>query len=67
MWESRSVDVVVQLPESLANHVREVREEDPEYLSRIIKYGLARRAFFHELCRSLDENQGEASGGASRV
>ena len=49
MSDSRPVELVVTLPNELADSVEEVRERDPEYLNRVIRYGLVRRAVYREL------------------
>lgn len=51
MSDSRPVELVLRLPNDIADNVEEVRERDPEYLSRVIRYGLARRAIYRELQR----------------
>jgi hypothetical protein len=48
--DTRPVELVVDLPEELADDVEEVREQDPEFLGRAIQYALARRIVFQELC-----------------
>ncbi len=52
MMDTHSVDFVLQLPADLAESAEEVRRNDPEYLSRVIRYGLVRRAIYEELDRS---------------
>ncbi len=52
MSDTRSVEFVVRLPEPMAATVEEVRDRDPEYLNRLIRYGLVRRAVYQELVRS---------------
>jgi len=52
MSDTRPVKLVLRLPNELADSVEEVRERDPEYLSRVIRYGLARRAVYRELQRT---------------
>lgn len=52
MSDTRSVELVVRLPEEMANSVEEVRDRDPEYLNRLIRYGIVRRAVYRELLRS---------------
>lgn len=52
MPDSRSVDLVLRLPADVAESVQDVSMSDPEYLSRVLRYGLARRAVFQELRRS---------------
>lgn len=52
MWDSRPVELTLHLPEPLAERVEEVRQRDPEFLARIIRYGLIRRTVYEELSRS---------------
>lgn len=54
MSDTRPVELVLRLPNELADSVEEVRERDPEYLSRVIRYGLVRRAVYRELQHSTD-------------
>lgn len=53
MWETRQVELVLDLPPELADDVEQVRKQDPELLQRIIRYGLTRRAIYEELDRSV--------------
>ena len=53
MPDTRAVELVLQLPADMAESVEEVTLRDPEYLGRLIRVGLARRAVFQELRRSL--------------
>lgn len=55
MWDTRPVEVVLHLPEGLAEDVEEVQEDDPDFLKKVIRYGLTRRAMFEELKREMDE------------
>jgi len=52
MSDTRPVELVLQLPNEMADSVEEVRERDPEYLNRVIRYGIVRRAVYRELQRS---------------
>lgn len=54
MWETRPVQLVVHLPEELAEDVKEVQGRDPEYLGNAIRYALARRIIFRELNESQE-------------
>jgi len=55
MWETRSVQITVQLPHDIAEQAEEVQKADPEFLSRVVLYGLTRRSIYHQLReRSLD-------------
>ena len=53
MPDTRAVELVLQLPADVADSVEEVTVRNPEYLGRLIRVGLARRAVFQELRRSL--------------
>jgi hypothetical protein len=54
MSDTRPVELILRLPNELADSVEEVRELDPEYLNRVIRYGLVRRAVYRELQLSSD-------------
>ena len=60
MWDTRPVEVVLELPEDLAEDVEEAQKRDPQFLNKVIRYGLARRAMFEELNRSFDDLSLEA-------
>ena len=49
MWETRSVQLDVQLPRDIAAQAEEVQRTDPEFLSRIVLYGLTRRSIYRHL------------------
>ncbi len=49
MPESRSVNLVVNLPVDLADEVERVQQTDPEFIERVLAYGLVRRAVFARL------------------
>ncbi len=52
MSDTRSVELVLRFPNDMADSVEDVRETDPEYLNRVIRYGIVRRAVYRELQRS---------------
>ena len=52
MADTRAVELVLRLPHEIADSVEEVRDRDPEYVNRVIRYGLVRRAVYRELQRS---------------
>lgn len=56
IWESRPVELVVQLPEDVAADVERTHAQDPSFLSRVIRYGIIRRAIFEELKRNADSD-----------
>lgn len=63
MWETRSVELKVHLPRDIAAQAEEVQRTDPEFLSRIVLYGLTRRSIYHHLRQnpgSLAADSGEA-------
>lgn len=63
MWETRTVQLNVRLPRDVAEQAEKVQESDPEFLSRIVLYGLTRRSIYKHLReRSEDaETEGESS------
>ena len=56
MWETQSVQISVSLPRDVARQAEEVQETDPEFLSRVVLYGLTRRSIYRHL---------RAKGGSS--
>lgn len=52
MHDSRPVELVLELPTDVAENIEDVKRRDPDYLTRVIRLGLARRAVFQELRRS---------------
>ena len=66
MWETRSVQLTVRLPREIAEQAEEVQESDPEFLSRVVLYGLTRRSIYRHLRdapRPLDQGSIPASPG----
>lgn len=61
MWDTRSVQLSIDLPVALADTVEEVRRRDPEYLQRVIRYGMARRAVYQALSRQIDPRSEQQS------
>jgi len=57
MWETRSVQLSVELPRDIAAQAEEVQRTDPDFLSRIVLYGLTRRSIY----RHLRDGRGAAS------
>jgi hypothetical protein len=49
MTDTCAVELRVRLPQPLADEVMRVKESDPEVLSRIVAYGVTRRAIFDHL------------------
>ena len=49
MWNTRSVQLNVRLPNDIAAEAEEVQRSDPDFLSRVIQYGLTRRAIYRRL------------------
>ena len=56
MWETRSVQITVQLPHDIAEQAEAVQKTDPEFLSRVVLYGLTRRSIYHQL-RNRNQDQ----------
>lgn len=55
MRDTRPVEFVLELPEDLAEDVEEAQKRDPKFLSKVIRYGLTRKAMFEELNRYFDD------------
>lgn len=49
MWETCSVQLNVRLPSDVAAQAEEVQKTDPEFLSRVVLYGLTRRSIYRHL------------------
>lgn len=61
MWETCSVELTVRLPRDIAAQAEEVQRTDPEFLSRVVLYGLTRRSIYRHL-RSQDDSSGLEEG-----
>lgn len=57
MWETRTVQLQVRLPRDIADQAEEVQETDPEFLSRVVRYGLTRRSIYKHLRERNDESE----------
>lgn len=62
MTDDCAVDLRVRLPRTLAAEAEEVQRRDPDALSRILAYGLTRRAIFDH----LSEREVNRPGAARR-
>ena len=58
MWETCSVQLKVRLPRDIAEQAKEAQETDPEFLSRVVLYGMTRRSIYRHL---RDQNLGQDS------
>ena len=56
MWETRAVQLSVRLPRDIAAQAEEVQLADPEFLSRVVLYGLTRRSIYRHLRQSDDSD-----------
>jgi hypothetical protein len=67
MWETCSVQLNVRLPRDVAAQAEEVQKNDPEFLSRVVLYGLTRRSIYRHLReqQSSDEPSSQTHPGAS--
>lgn len=63
MWETRTVQLTVRLPRDVAARAEEVQETDPEFLSRVVLYGLTRRSIYEHLRDRGDESRSAARDG----
>lgn len=60
MWETCSVHLSVRLPRNIAQQAEEVQRTDPEFLSRVVMYGLTRRSIYRHL-RDADTRLDDSS------
>lgn len=49
MLETCSVQLNVKLPREVAREAEEAQRNDPEFLSRVVLYGLTRRSIYRHL------------------
>ena len=49
MWDTCSVELTVRLPRDIAALAEEVQDTDPDFLSRVVLYGLTRRSIYKHL------------------
>ena len=54
MLDTTSVDFILRLPADLAQSAEEVATRDPDYLNRVVRYGLVRHAIYEELKDEAD-------------
>jgi hypothetical protein len=65
MWETCSVQLKVRLPRELAQQAEEVQKSDPEFLSRVVLYGLTRRSIYQHLReRGHQDPEGPSPSGS---
>lgn len=65
MWESDSVPVSIHLPHELAAEVEEIQKSDPEFFSRVVRYGLTRRSVYRHLKQQIKFQEDTASTAAT--
>ena len=63
MWETCSVNLSVRLPRDIAAKAEAVQKSDPEFLSRVVLYGLTRRSIYEHL---REQNHRRSDDRASR-
>lgn len=66
MWETRSVQLNVRLPQDIAAQAEEVQRTDPDFLSRVVLYGLTRRSIYRHL-RETEDRSRELNGEAAHT
>ena len=65
MWETCSVQLNVRLPRDVAAQAEEVQKTDPEFLSRVVLYGLTRRSIYRHLREQARREPGAPAREAS--
>ena len=64
MWETCSVELKVRLPKEVAAQAEEIQETDPDFLSRVVLYGLARRSIYRHLREQNGPSPAENASGS---
>lgn len=64
MWETCSVQLNVRLPKAIAELAEEVQRTDPDFLSRVVLYGLTRRSIYRHLRSRTHESAQDEQVGA---
>ena len=67
MWETRSVQLSVRLPRDIAAQAEEVQESDPDFLSRVVLYGLTRRSIYRHLRDSDAHGDADSAAQATEL
>lgn len=49
MFEYKEIQITVRLPDDIAEQALKVEQDDPDFLSRVVLYGLTRRSIYHQL------------------
>jgi hypothetical protein len=62
MWDTCSVQLLVDLPRDIAAQAEEVQKSDPDFLSRVVLYGLTRRSIYRHL---RDQSRSQDGTGES--
>lgn len=61
MWDTCSVQLNVQLPRDMAEQAEEVQKTDPDFLSRVVLYGLTRRSIYRHLSERVEPREVEGA------
>ena len=64
IWETRTVQLNVRLPRDIAAQAEEVQKTDPEFLSRVVMYGLTRRSIYRHLKEQAEATEGKGDAQA---
>lgn len=55
MWETVRVTLTVTLPKDIAAQAEEVQNTDPEFLSKVVLYGITRRLVYQHLRQNTED------------
>ena len=67
MWETSTVQLNVRLPRDIAAQAEEVQKTDPEFLSRVVLYGLTRRSIYRHRREQGEQDQPPAQEAPQAV
>ncbi len=49
MFEYKEIQITIRLPDDIAEQAIKVEQDDPDFLSRVVLYGLTRRSIYRQL------------------
>ena len=64
MWETKEVTLTLCLPHDIADQAEELHAAEPEFLERVVMYGITRRQVYQGLRERKAEELGHPHGGA---
>ncbi len=64
---TKKITVELELPEDIADAAAEVARVEPEFLSRVVMYGMTRRGIYRHLRAQAEAEELELSGSGTLI